>query len=95
MAQIKVLDLCNSDSFSELSYEDAEKVNGGTAGAIFGLGYSIYKGRGVERTLSTSAAGGGAFGSIGAGFGSAIGSIFRGASYGARIGGVYGASLSG
>lgn len=29
MAQIKVLDLCNSDSLSELSYEDAQKVNGG------------------------------------------------------------------
>lgn len=32
MAQIKVLDLYNSDSISELSYKDTKKVNGGYIG---------------------------------------------------------------
>jgi len=33
MAQIKVLNLCDSHSLSELSYEDAKTVNGGILGA--------------------------------------------------------------
>ena len=94
MAQIKVLDLCNSNSLSELSYEDAQKVNGGGLGALAGLGWSIYRGSSFSDSLNTGAAGAGTFGAIGGAGGSAIGSIFRGASTGARIGGLWGASLS-
>ena len=41
MAQIKVLDLCNSNSLSELSYEDAKRTIGGGFGAS--AGYYHYK----------------------------------------------------
>lgn len=41
MAQIKVLNLCESHSLSELSHKDAKNVNGGAAGFGFGVGYSI------------------------------------------------------
>lgn len=40
MAQIKVLNLGNSCSLSELSYEDTKAVNGGIVGGIYGAGYS-------------------------------------------------------
>ena len=47
MAQIKVLDLCNSNSLSELSNEDAQKVSGGAVG--LGLGVLVSAGDFVTR----------------------------------------------
>ena len=50
MAQIKVLDLNDSNSLFELSYEDAKKVSGGLLG-IAGIeairGFSVARGNGA------------------------------------------------
>ncbi|MBD1866762.1 hypothetical protein H6F95_05470 [Cyanobacteria bacterium FACHB-471] len=40
MAQIKVLNLGNSCSLSELSYEDTKAVNGGIVAGTYAAGYS-------------------------------------------------------
>ena len=54
MAQIKVLDLCDSNSLSELSNEDAKKVNGGTALGAGGFltGYASSRIGGLSRSRS-------------------------------------------
>ena len=90
MTQIKVLDLNNSNSLSELSYEDAQKVNGGAVGAAFGFGYSLGRSFSFSQTGSNSAN----YGQIGGFLGSSLGYVYRGASAGLRFG-AYGASLSG
>jgi hypothetical protein len=61
MAQIKVLNLCDSHSLSKLSYKDATNVTGGAFGLGFGIGYSIGAGysfaEGVGFTASTAGIG--------------------------------------
>ncbi len=74
MAQIKVLNLGNSCSLSELSYEDTKAVNGGVAGGIYGTGYS--KGKYDEFRFSTiagSAYTGARIGKIAGGWGALAG----------------------
>jgi len=56
MAQIKVLNLCESHSLSELSYKDAKNVNGGAFGFGFGLGYSIRGNLGFTNGVQFTAA---------------------------------------
>lgn len=96
MAQIKVLDLCDSHLLPELGYNDTQKVNGGGIGAIAGLGYSIYRRRDFETTLQNTANGAGGGGGIGGAIGGTIGFFAGGigAGPGAVGGAVVGASLA-
>lgn len=94
MAQIKILNLCDSYSLDELGCEDINKVNGGAAGAYWTGLYSIYRRRNVETTLSNMANGA----QVGAAFGGVSGLVlgaFAGVPMpGLAAGGAIGASLS-
>ena len=56
MAQIKVLNLCDSHSLSELSYKNAKNVTGGAFGFGFGIGYSIGSGSSFMDAVSFTGA---------------------------------------
>lgn len=94
MAQIKVLDLYDSNSLSELSYENAQKVNGGGVGAIGGFGISLYRNssrRFSYRNLRAAAETGFRLSRFTTPLGAGIGSVLGGNTV---IGAGIGASLS-